>query len=98
MIFPRDWRLPPYNTAATRPVRSNLRPRGHDVKLDRRPVVPEGDHVTVCKDRVARDAHAVDERAVGAAQIPHHERVTVAHDAGVTRGHIEIALGVEADV
>ncbi len=69
-----------------------------DVEPHRRPVLPQTDHVTVRQHDIARDPGAVHERAVRAAQVLHDEGLAVAHDAGVARGHVEVALGVEADV
>ena len=74
------------------------RPARQDVERHRGPVLPETDHVTVRQHDVARDARAVDERAVRAAQVPHHEGLAVAHDPGVARGDVEVAVGIEADV
>ena len=62
------------------------------------PLRPEADHVAILQHHVARDPLAIDEGPVFRAQVAQAERRAVPHDGGVARGHIEIALGVEANV
>ncbi len=47
---------------------------------------------------VSGDARPVHERPVAAAQILEDEALGLAHDGGMARRDVEIALGVEADV
>ena len=68
------------------------------MKLHAGPVRAEADHVPVRQHHVSRDTGAVDEGAVRAAQVPYDEALAVAHDSGVARGYIEIALGIKANV
>ena len=71
---------------------------GVHAEFHARAVLPECDHVAVLEGHVARDARAVDERAVGAAQVAQQEALALTHDARVPGGDIDVAVRVEAHV
>jgi len=71
---------------------------GQQVELERRSLGPEADHVAVGEQPVFLDPLAVQVGAVLRAQVLQHVAVRLGDDGGVARRHVEIALGVEADV
>ena len=72
--------------------------RFDDRELERRPVGPESNDVALAQQRVTRDALAVHERPVAAAQILQDEPFGLAYDRRVPGRDVEVTLGVEADV
>ena len=68
------------------------------LKLDRRAVRAETDHVAVLEHGVGGDPAAVHKGAVAAAEVLQHEALGLADDGRVPGRHVEVALGVEAYV
>src|SRR6266852_5643788 len=87
------------------------RPRGHPfgcgggrdvgvdhLKLERRAVGTESDHVAVLERRVAGDALAVYEGAVATAEVLEDKPFRLAYDRRMPGRYVEVALGVEPDI
>ena len=59
--------------------------------------VSELHQVFVCQDVIGPQPLAVDERPIGASQIPQNEQFTFAEYRGVSAGDVEILVAVEGD-
>ena len=85
-------------------LRQRFRGRGRvlvaldNLEFQRGTIRTETDDVAAFQDRIAADARAVDERAVAAHQILQHKAFRLAHDRGMARGDVEIALRIKPHI
>lgn len=75
--------------------RANPVTRGVPPRMSTRTTPTSAESATALQGDVARDAGAVDERAVGAAQIAQQEADALTHDLRVPGGDVDVALWIE---